>query len=334
VGNNKTLRILVVRPGGIGDAVLIASAIISLKKIYPDGLITILAERRNVGVFPLIPGIHEVLCYDRPREFFQTLRSRYDVVIDTEQWYRLSAVVARLVKVPIKIGFGTNERSRMFTHVIRYDMAAYEADNFLSLLKPLGVDCHRDAGAATLELPPGALSRAAHLLQPLGTGSFVVLSAGASIPEKRWGVERFSHVSKLLKEDGYKVVVVGGGDDSADGTLIAGDGGLNLAGATTLAETAAVIARSSLVISGDSGVLHIAAGLGVPTVSIFGPSSATKWAPRGTNHIVLDKSLSCSPCSKFGTIPPCPIEARCIRAILPDEVMNAVRRLLPKALKK
>jgi ADP-heptose:LPS heptosyltransferase len=328
VEKNNILRVLVVRPGGIGDAVLLAYAINSLKKIYPDGQIAILAERRNAGVFQLIPGVHEVLCYDRPREFVRALRGRYDVVIDTEQWYRLSAVVARLVRSQMKIGFGTNERRRMFTHDIRYDMDAYEADNFMALLKPLGIDRQRDTGAVILELPLESVSKASRLLQPLGTGSFVVISAGASIPEKRWGTERFRFVAKRLTEDGYQVVVVGGGGDRADGYVIAGALGLNLAGMTTLAETAAVVARSSLVISGDSGVLHMAAGLGIPTVSFFGPSSTAKWAPKGKMHVALNHHLPCSPCSRFGTIPPCLINARCMKEITPEEVLEAARRLL------
>ena len=81
--------------------------------------------------------------------------------------------------------------------------------------------------------------------------------------------------------------------------------GLILAGMTSLAETAAVIQKCALLVSGDSGVLHIAAGLGVPTVSIFGPGRVEKWAPQGEHHVVVTKRLTCSPCTMFGTTPPC-----------------------------
>jgi ADP-heptose:LPS heptosyltransferase len=82
------------------------------------------------------------------------------------------------------------------------------------------------------------------------------------------------------------------------------------------------------LLSGDSGVLHIAMGLGVPTVSLFGPGRAGKWAPRGERHIVINKGLSCSPCTTFGTTPPCPISAQCLNDITVDEVFNAVAVLL------
>lgn len=322
-------KILIIRPGGIGDAVLLAPAINSLKKNYPDCHITILAERRNLGVFQLIPFVAKVMRYDHPLEFIQALCDRYDVVIDTEQWYHLSAVVARLARAPIKIGFDTNERRRMFTHGIRYDQSAYEADSFLALLKPLGIDCKRDNGIVVLSLPLQTVSSSNELLQHFCTESFVAIFPGASILEKRWGADRFRRVAEMLSAFGIKVVVVGGKEDCQQGEVIAGGGlGLNLAGMTSLPETAAVIQKSSLLISGDSGVLHIAVGLGVPTVSLFGPGNTIKWAPQGERHIVINKGLSCSPCTVFGTTPTCPINAKCMSDITVDEVVNSVMMLL------
>lgn len=321
---------LLIRPGGIGDAVLLSQSIISIREFFPNSHITILAERRNSGVFSLIPNADTVLCYDRPGELIQALLGKYDVVIDTEQWHRLSAVVARLISASLKIGFDINERRRMFTHGVRYDLDAYESDNFFALLEPLGVDYYRGVEKVTLSVPLQSVSKADKLLQTLSSESFVVIFSGASNEWKRWGVDHFSQVSKKLAEEGYRVVVVGGEEDRANGDEIAGDTGLNLAGKTTLAETAAVIARSYLVISGDSGVLHIAVSLNIPTVSLFGPSREAKWAPKGEKHIVINHHLPCSPCSKFGTIPPCPINSCCIKDIMPDEVMEAIGRLLPQ----
>ncbi len=326
-----THSILIIRPGGIGDAVLLAPAIITLKTKFPRVHITILAEQRNAGVFPLIPGVDNMLCYDRLCEFIQALRGRYDVVIDTEQWHRLSAVVSRLISAPIKIGFATNDRGRMFTHHVPYSHDDYEADSFANLLQPLGIGNEVVCRTARfLTIPGAAAEKAALLLEPLDGKPFVVIFLGASIPERRWGVERFGVVAATLADNGFKVVVVGGREDRAEGEIIEGAEGLNLAGMTTLAETAAVIARSSLVISGDSGVLHIAVGLDIPTVSLFGPGIAAKWAPRGERHIVLNRQLSCSPCTRFGTTPQCPDNSRCMKELTADQVVEAAVRLLQK----
>lgn len=322
--------IILIRPGGIGDAVLLAPVIRSLRKNIPATRITVLAEQRNSGVFSLIPGVDRVFCYDRPRELFQSLRSSYDAVIDTEQSHNLSAVLARFVFAPVKIGFDTNKRRRMFTHPVTYSHDDYETVSFNRLLEPLGIEAGDvGMGAPFLLVPGAASSKAAGLLESLRDEPFVAVFPGASIPERRWGADRFRRVAEMLSVFGIRIVVVGGKEDRQQGEVIVGGGlGLNLAGSTSMAETAAVIQKSSLLVSGDSGVLHIAVGLGTPTVSLFGPGRAKKWAPQGGGHIVINKGLDCSPCTTFGTTPACPNDARCMRDITVDEVVNAVTMLL------
>ena len=328
--NKYPNTLFLIRPGGIGDAVLLAPAIRSLKKNYPGIHITVLAEQRNAGVFQLIPGVDRLFCYDRNLELLQALRISYDVVIDSEQSHQLSAVVARFVSAPLKIGFNTNERRRMFTHTIPYSHDDYETARFSNLLEPLGVEVESvNLELPFLSLPHSAISDVAGLLEELNGKPFVTLFPGASIAERRWGTERFRLVVDALSAFGIQVVIVGGKEDRQQGGGIADGGlGLNLAGLTTLAETAAVIQKSSLLLSGDSGLLHIAVGLGVPTVSLFGPGRAKKWAPKGERHIVINRELPCSPCTTFGATPPCPIDARCMRDITTDEVVNAVTMLL------
>jgi lipopolysaccharide heptosyltransferase II len=323
--------LLLIRPGGIGDAVLLAPLIHNIKYNYPAIHITILAEQRNAGVFPLIPGVDRVLCYDRPIELIKALRCSYDVVIDTEQSHRLSAVVARFASAVVKIGFASNERRRMFTHPVPYSHDDYETASFAHLLELLGIE----AGGVEmvypfLSIPAAASAKATGLLESFQEQPFVAVFPGASIPERRWGADRFRRVAELLSVFGIRVVVVGGKEDRQLGEMIVVGGGvgLNLAGLTSLTETVAVIQKSSLLLSGDSGVLHLAVGLGVPTVSLFGPGRAKKWAPKGNHHIVINKGLSCSPCTTFGTTPSCPIDARCMRDISVDEVANAVTMLL------
>jgi lipopolysaccharide heptosyltransferase II len=322
--------ILVIRPGGIGDAVLLAPAIHELKIRNPTLHITVLAEQRNAGVFALTPDVDKLFRYDRPRELLQALRCRYDVVIDTEQWHRLSALVARIASALVKIGFDTNERRRMFTGTIPYSHDDYEAISFARFLEPLGVAVGVvDMVAPFLILSESATSKAAALLESMERRPIVTMFPGASIPERRWGAENFRRVAEMLAVFGIRTVVVGGKEDRQQGEAIAGGGvGLNLAGLTSLSETAAVIKQSSLLLSGDSGILHIAVGLDVPTVSLFGPGRSKKWAPRGDRHLVINKGLSCSPCTTYGTTPPCPHSVLCMRVISVDEVTNAVTMLL------
>ncbi len=328
-------RVLFIRPGGIGDAVLLAPVIKLLRKNFPAIHITVLAERRNGGVFPLVPEVNTVFLYDRPAELGRVFKSRFDVVIDTEQWHRLSSVVARLVTSPVKIGFNTNGRRRMFTHLVPYSHADYELESFANLLIPLGVRVDTDSltEKSYLVIPEREDCRSTLLLEPLRGKQFVTIFPGASISERRWGGGRFNRVANALSERGYGVVVVGGTEDLTIGNEIIHDNdGINLAGATTLVETAAVIGKSSIVLSGDSGILHLAVGLGVPTVSLFGPGRAEKWAPRGAKHRIINKNIHCSPCTTFGTTPPCPHKVECMGGIAVEEVVATLDQLISASL--
>jgi len=325
----KPQNILVIRPGGIGDAVLLIPAIRYLKKCYPDAKITILGEKRNSAIFSLCSSVDKTIHYDKLRELFTAIRCGYDMVIDTEQWHRLSAVVARFTGAPLIIGYGTNERKKLSTRTVPYSHSDYEVDSFFNLLASIGIARPDEITTPFLVIPEDARQNAESMLGKLVDKPFVAIFPGASVTERRWGVDKFGEVAARLVRQGISVVVIGGKEDVADSEKIfAGKFGLNLAGKTSLAETAAVIDKSILLVSGDSGILHIGVGLGKSTVSLFGPGIVEKWAPRGPRHIVINKKLPCSPCTKFGYTPECPINARCMAEITVDEVVAAVEKLL------
>jgi len=319
--------ILIIRPGGIGDALLLAPAINLLRASYSAASITILAERRNAGSFSLVPAIDRLLLYDRYTDLIHLLNLKYDLIIDTEQWHRLSAVITRLIPSYIKIGFGTNERKRLFTHPVNYSQDEYEAQSFINLLKPLDICATFDYVSPFLTVPDTAVAEISPLLGAFKTPSIAIFP-GASVNERRWGVEKFAALARRIAAAGALPVIVGGKEDKDSGEAILKNAdGLNLAGRTSLAGTAAIIARSRLLVSGDSGVLHIAAGLGVPTVSFFGAGIANKWAPRGDIHKVINRNLACSPCTLFGTTPVCRNNIRCLNEIEVEEVFAAVDAL-------
>ncbi len=323
--------ILIIRPGGIGDAVLLVPTVHYLQKHFPQSSIDILVEQRNAGAFTLCSGLRRVYHYDRPSLLLRLLFNHYDVVIDTEQWYRLSAVIGRLVRAPLKIGYATNERRRLFTHPVHYDLEDYEVNSFLRLLQPLGIGPGDSIEPPWLKVPETAKSAIAKLLPVGDPAPLVVIFPGASIPEKCWGDNHFREVVRWCAERTLKVVLIGGTGEKEIAGRIAAVGAISLVGMTSLAETAAILERAAVVVSGDSGILHIAAGLGRSTVSLFGPSSSAKWGPRGDQHVVLRPS-ECPACSRYGTTPPCPQNVRCMQEISVENVTSAIRTLLPTHL--
>ena len=181
-------------------------------------------------------------------------------------------------------------------------------------------------------MPESAQERADAFLRPLQGRQFAALFAGGSINERQWGAARFRVVARMLNERGYGVIVVGGRKDIKAGREIVSDlsYALDMCGKATLPETAGVLKRAVLLITGDSGIMHIAYGLGTPTVALFGPGIEKKWAPRGERHVVINKHLPCSPCTKFGYTPRCDKDAECMKQITVDDVYEQAIELLER----
>ncbi len=328
----KPASILFIRPGGIGDAVLLIPAIKALNKKYPDAKIDVLAEKRNCGVFSLCPEIRDVYQYDRPKELWTAVRNDYDVVIDTEQWHRMSAVVARLTRAPMTIGYATNDRKKMLTHQMPYSHDDYEAESFLHLIEPIVGKVDFESDRPFISVPHELTDKAKSCLVQLTGRKIIAVFPGGSIPEKRWGTDRFRKVAMELAVKGYGIVVVGGKEDVADGAVILEGipGTINLCGRLSLSETAAVLKEAELLITGDSGIMHTGYGLGVRTLALFGPGIERKWAPRGSNCSIINKHLDCSPCTKFGYTPQCRKNAECMTLISVEEVYEKAIELLKK----
>jgi ADP-heptose:LPS heptosyltransferase len=321
---------LIIRPGGIGDAVLLIPSLAALKKQFPDAVVNVLAEKRNSAVFTLCPDISNIYRYDVPREFLAAVRGAYDAVIDTEQWHYLSAAAARLTRAPLLIGYGTNERQRLFTHPVSYSHDDYEVYSFSHLLGPLKMETACTPKVPFLSIRPDVKEKAQRLLQRLSDRSVVAVFPGGSINERKWGSDRFHRTAKLLSDEGHGIVVVGGNDDVRAGKeIVSGlSNALNLCGKLSLPETAAVLKESALLIAGDSGIMHVGYGLGIKIVALFGPGRELKWAPRSSRVAVINKHLSCSPCTIFGYTPKCPINAECMKSIAVEEVVEKVRALM------
>lgn len=320
----RITSILVIRPGGIGDAVLTIPAIRGLKSVFKAASIDVVAETRNAEVFSTCDAVAKIYRYDRFRDVLRVLWRSYDLVIDTEQWYRLSAVFALLTRAAVRVGFATNERARLFTHRVPYAQAVYEAESFLDLVAAVTDRPARfDPSSPFIRVQPRV---GRDLSRPV-----VALFPGASVPERRWGGARFGELAARLVQNGLEVVVVGGKGDVAESRVISSVGGpqvSNLTGALSLKQVAEVLAGADVMVTADSGLMHLAVAVGTPTVALFGAGIREKWAPRGAGHRVLDARLPCSPCTAFGETPPCPIGVECLRRISVDDVWAATLDLV------
>ena len=321
-------QILVIRPGGIGDAALLLPVLKTAVKANPDLKIDILCEHRNKGVFNAVPFIRQIYSYQSIHDVRLVLRNCYDIVIDTEQSHLLSAGMVRLLNPAFSAGFDTNGRKKCYHTSIQYRQNCYEADMFCSLFRHLGIVIGK------FHFNPPYFKSLSDGFDPcIGSGlRYICLFPGASIQERLWPEQRWAQVIDRLADHGFYCVLLGGGSEASLCHSIIShchtNQVLNMCQKLSLLETTGIFEKAGLLISTDSGLLHLGVLCQVPTVSLFGPGIAAKWAPTGKRNVVIDKVLPCSPCTRFGTTPPCPNNKQCMLSIEIEDVINAALSIL------
>ena len=329
-------RILIIRPGGMGDMLMLLPTMYAIRKHNPNITIDIVCETRNFEVLELAGFNKHVMLYDgNPVRFLQTLhRTDYDVVIDSEQFHNFSAVMAWLSGAPVRVGFKINPvRLNLYTHLVSYDIDGYEMDQFGKLLRPFGVSLDyrslhgvlRESGSLLEDKVPALAKRV------INKGRVVVIAPGSSNPYKQWGPEKFSEMISQLDQMGCSFVLVGGNHDVSKTVTFRtkADTLVDCCARLSLVETAAILKSATLFVGCDSGLTHLATALGKPTVSIFGPSDSRKWSKEHKQHMVVRKTLPCSPCSIFGYHKLCR-DIPCMSNVTVHDLVSAVVNALER----
>lgn len=319
-------RVLVIRPGGLGDMVLLLPMLRALREHFPAAAVDVVCESRNAAVLRLAGLADRIWCYDAAplAVFFGLHRARYDVALDSEQFHHISALMALLSRAPVRIGFKINPgRNPLYTHLITYELDGWEAVQFMRLLAPLGIEGGLPVVEGSLRVEALRQDGRQHDTRR------IVVHAGATTRYKRWDRMRWVELVGALATQGNSssIVLVGGPSDRAAAAWIAARAGMpveNTAGRLSLRDTAAMLAAATLYVGGDSGLAHLAVALGTPTVILFGPSDSRKWGARGPRHAVVHCNLACAPCAIFGYHKLCHSIA-CMDGITVQQVVEACR---------
>lgn len=334
-------RILVIRPGGIGDMILLLPVLQLLKKQFPNAQIDVVCERRNIEVLQIAKWRNgRLLIYDaNPIAFIlKLLRSQYDVAIDTEQFHNFSAVFTYFSGASVRIGFKINpRRNSIYTHLVNYDVGGFEGDQFMKLVKPLGItSCNIQSALnnVSYSLPPSAEA------QLLTKRAFVVIHPGGNVRQKTWEPAKYAELIKHLKTKfGLVTIIAGSKTEKKYESMILKILGtetndvISMVGKLTLSQTAELIRRSAIFIGTDSGLAHLAIATGVRSVILFGPTDENKWGQNNNLHATVRKQLPCAPCSMFGYYKPCR-ENACLRKIEVNDVLTAVEKVLSTSKEK
>ena len=332
-------RILIIRPGGMGDMIVLYPVIRALQEACRSAEIDVACETRNAQVLTLAGMGDRIKVYDRsPLTFLSGLRRRrYDVAIDTEQFHHFSAVFACASGAPVRIGFNINpRRNPLYTHLVSYDPAGREGDQFMRLLAPLGLqDPAYELEGALARLPPAAVPPDdGDLARVMDRGDFAVVHAGASTPYKLWQEAGYAELLAFLHgRRGIGAVLVGDAGDAAVSRRIvatlktSGVPAVSCAGRCGFPVTAGIMKRARLFVGADSGLAHLAVAMAVPSVVLFGPTDHVKWGIENARHAVVRYPLACSPCFIFGYHKPCRHVA-CMRKITAATVQDACEKVL------
>jgi lipopolysaccharide heptosyltransferase II len=321
----------------MGDILLTTPLLRAIRERHPGAWISYVTKLGFVSLLEHNPRLNEVIGYDPTgplRGLARTLRRRrFTHLLDLHGSAR-----SRLLRwlVPGRWhGYPKHRLARML--LIRTKRNAYRdrrpvAERYFHAARELGVT--PDQHGLECFLPRAATDRAAHFLGAAGLGggrALVAAAPGAAHATKRWPVGHWQQLVARLTGTGHDVVVVGGAEDTALGDQVAAAGGdraANAAGRFNPAGSAALLKQARCVVSGDTGLMHLATAVGVPVVALFGPTvEAFGFFPYRARATVLQRELSCRPCSAMGG-PRCPIGTHaCLEGLLPDAVFDSVRRL-------
>jgi heptosyltransferase-2 len=268
---------------------------------------------------------------------FRLRRDPPDVVVEAETFLRLPALlVRRATRAPV-VGMDTpgQGRSHLLDHGVRYDPTRHVASTFAALFGAAGLPSEPVRGALTGQRS-GRRALAARLGVD-GPGPLVLLHPGSGdhFPGRRWAPDRFASLARALSARGCRVAVTGSrGERALTAAVVAAAGARvhDLTGRVDAGQLTELLELADLLVTNDTGPLHLADVLGVPVVGLFGPNTPHRYGPRGPRSLALFADLPCSPCldDRLAKSSACR-DPRCMTALAVPAVLGACLRLLPAA---
>lgn len=354
---SQTTTILAIRLRLLGDVLATLGALRALKKAAPDHRIVFVVDSHyhplleNANYIdallpqpPKVDGIKGALDYERYVEAIRDMHPRY--TLDFHSNTR-SAILTYLSGAAVRAGFDVRVRKALYTHIeprADFDngkiIPRTSHESALALVRRAGFEgvdgpvgnTIRVRGADAIE-GVQMLSEAGISQTVIDEGKVVGLNAGNPYPSKAWATANWIDLANRLTGAGYEVLVMWGpGERDVAESIVAGvhgSGGekasprAHLAPPMPLAALPGALSALRLLVSIDSGLKHLAVAVGVPTVTLFGPTSPHEWHMGGDRDAFLYESLSCSPCR----LKECSIGQPCMTQITPDRVFETVESI-------
>ena len=341
-------RILVRGPNWLGDAVMCEPALRGLRMLFPDAQIALLVKPAVADLFAGHPALTRVLTYDTEGRHAglsgkwalagQLRRQGFDLAVLFQNAFE-AAFLTFLAGVPRRYGYATDGRSLLLSDPVAVQdrrSLVHQVRYYWDLLKPLGLTGDPPAPELVV-FPEEEQAMARRFAQGGLTASDVVvgINPGSTYGgAKRWLPERFAEVTERLcrtmresREQQVSVVIFGAKGEERLGQEIAArlsSRSLVLSGTTTIRELMAAVKRCTVLLTNDTGPMHIASAFQVPVVAIFGPTDWRTTSPFGSAHAIVREPVDCAPC----LLRECPIDHRCMTRVTVDQVYEAATKQL------
>ena len=331
-------KILIFNVNWLGDVVFSSPFIRAVRDTLPDSYIVCAVPPRCKEILEANTRINEIIVFDEggPEKSFlgkirfalRLRRERFDSAFILHRSLT-RALITFIAGVKTRIGYDTKRRGFLLTNKVKSPQGdIHKVEYFLGLAGAMGADISKKN--YEFFITETDRKRAAHILEDKGVGygdRIVALNPGGNWDPKRWPVDRFADLAdRLVEKYGVKVLITGAEKDRVLAEEISKgmrNKPISICGKTKLRELASIFERAKLVISGDSGPMHIAVSTGANVVALFGPTSTDITGPYGRgNYIVIKKDIGCDiPCYDFTCR-----DNRCMKTISTDDVLRVIEK--------
>ncbi len=332
-------RVAIIQTAFLGDLVLSLPLIDAVKQINTSAKLAVIARPGAAQLLENHPNVDKLFVFEKhganrglPGLFRLAGKIRQlkcDLALIPHRSFR-SALLARMTGIPVLIGYAKTPGAWLYTKKVDRDWNKYEGARNLDLLQPI---VSQDfSPIPSLILPDKAVEEAARLVEASDQEQWIALAPGSVWPTKRWPEQYWIELLKQLEAQGKSCIIVGGPEDAALGDRILKNStgaSRNAAGKLSIAGSAALLKRCSLLVSGDTAPVHLAVAVDTPVLTIFGPTVPEfGFAPIGDKDRVIGLDLSCRPCRIHGS-KKCPLGHHdCMKKLAPEMVARAAMQMV------
>lgn len=349
-------EVLIIRIWAIGETILTFPAIRTLKKQLPNIKITMLITKKLKEIVQMNPDIDNIIIVNHtPLGFgkilYSLIKKRYDYVIDFEPFMRISAILSFFASSN-RIGFNTpNIRKLLYTERVLYNNEEHAINNFMHLINAINPINELSYESPELHITNSSKNFAGRFFNAhkIEEGNFIIgihVGAGEGGLYRRWTIERFAELTKqLITKQKAKILLLGSKEEiqliQNLMNLVKNKESVFLTITENISDLASILKKCQLYIGNDTGPLHLAAVLGIPTIGLFGPETPKKYGPIGKNAVAIYKDNICpfSPCiiGYINRIPYKCINNKnpqiCLLSITVDDILKKIDSVIQTQIK-